>query len=156
MQQIFWGVFIALFASCVSVFASDSIEVGFVQEDEPEPHFLMVESKGEIEVFELPQLPSEQDRKIASLPTPTPKSKSRSISGESYTKRFHQAVDERAFFEARQVKPKGRCRDKYILRIQQGEKFRERRGCAHQEDDPFADLAQLIFKDAFLAYRSGK
>jgi hypothetical protein len=134
-----------------------SIEVGFTQDGEPEPHLLAVAGGGTVKLFELQEATRVVDNRHATAPSPAPESEaSKMMPVELFVKRMSQAVDADHYFSAPQPRPKRRCKDKYVLRIKQGSKFRERRGCSNQSNDAFAALAQNMFRDAFLVWRKGK
>jgi hypothetical protein len=134
-----------------------SIEVGFTQDGEPEPHLLAVAGEGTVKLYELQENAPATDRKKATAPTPAPEGEaSKTMPVELYVKRMSQAIDVDHFFTALQPRPKRRCKDQYVVRIKRGSKFRERRGCSNQSNDAFAALAQNAFRDAFLVWRKGK
>lgn len=130
-----------------------SIEVGFSQDGEPEPHLLGVARGGTVNVYQLREAGLQISRGLASVPAePAADLPSKKMAPGSFAKRFNQVVNVENFFTARQPKPKHRCTDKYVLRVRLGTKFRERRGCSNQSDDAFAGIAQNFFRDAFLAW----
>ena len=147
MKQLLWAIIVASFVTATSVFAGEteysSIEVGFSQDGEPEPHLLVVAEGEKVTVY---QLAEGANRVIAST-------QGREMPTDIYMKRLSQAVDENGFFSARQVREKRRCHDAYVLRIKVGIRVRERKGCGIQGNDPFAAFSQNFFKDAFVAWR---
>lgn len=129
-----------------------SIEVGFTQDNESEPHLLAVAWVDRVQVYQLEAAP-ERDERVAKIATQPPMSaQPKLMPVKIFSKRIHQAIDEERFFSARQARPKGRCHDRYILRVKYGGRFRERRGCTNQSNDPFAAFAQLFFRDAFVTW----
>lgn len=130
-----------------------SVEVGFSQEGEPEPHLLAIAKDGAVKLFELPEKSPALDKKKASAASEPPsEAKPSELPVPVYVKRMQQLLERERFFSAAQPRKKGRCRDEYVLRVKQGSKFRERRGCAVQSNDPFAGIAQNFFRDAFLSW----
>jgi len=162
MKQIIWMVSIIMLATIISVSTNaaetqTSIEVGFFQQGEPEPHLLVVAGKESATVYQLPELPQKEDLKVAKAPrAPLADDKGVAMSLEQFKKRFTQAVDEEGFFSNKVTRKRGKCGDQYILRIQHEGRFKERRGCTYDPKDPFAGFAQLIFRDAFLLSNKGK
>jgi hypothetical protein len=164
MKHLLWAVIVVSLATATSVLADEtddasllsdaSIEVGFSQDGEPEPHMLAVASAGEVRVYQVREREKEPGRRSLASATPAPAEiEGRELSKEVFLKRLRQAVDDHGFFNARQVREKRRCHDSYILRVKVGKRFRERRGCSIQGNDPFAAFSQNFFRDAFLAWK---
>ncbi|MBI3543971.1 MAG: hypothetical protein HY075_11930 [Deltaproteobacteria bacterium] len=136
-----------------SELAGASIEVGFSQDNEPEPHLLAVGGEGRVQLFQLGEVSPELDRRPASEAKDVPQGTApKGMPPGVFARRMKQAVEVEKFFSARQPKPKRHCKDHYLVRIKMGDKFRERRGCTNQSNDPFAGFAQLFFRDAFVMW----
>lgn len=173
MKQLLWIAAIVFMATLATVAGADektaelapvvpmslegsSIEVGFSQDDEPEPHMLVVYEAGQAKLFQLEPRTKAEDRRAARQPSSAPAAEQTKVMlPETYAKRLTQAVETEKFFTAPQPRAK-RCKDRYILRVKQGDKFRERRGCSMQADDPYAAFAQNIFRDAFTVWNKAK
>lgn len=156
MKQLFWAVFFSVIIVFVSVVAESSepnevsapyedssIEVGFSQDGEPEPHLRAIAKDGRVTLFEIAE----------NATSPTEGDAGREMQPRVYMKRMRQGIEQEGFFSAPQARPKGRCKDKYVIRITQGQRTRERRGCSNQSNDRFAAFAQMVFRDSFLSYR---
>lgn len=131
-----------------------SIEVGFSQDNEPEPHlFAYAADNDKIQLYQLKEAPAEADARVARAPSvPPAEAASKTLSVAVFLKRINQVVEADGFFDAAQARRKTNCKDRYVLRIKAGGKFRERRGCTNQTNDPFAAFAQVFFRDAFVAW----
>lgn len=128
---------------------SASVEVGFSQDGEPEPHLLAVAARDRVELYQV----EKASRKIASAPvTPPENSKARAMPPSVFAKRLHQIVDDEGFFTKKQPKFKRGCKDRYTVRIKYKNMYKQRTGCANQHDDPYAVFAQLFFRDAFIVW----
>lgn len=127
-----------------------SIEVGFSQEGEPEPHMFAAVDDTKVRVYH-----TEHSRSPASVSSLENKP-STLMSVEVFAKRIHRVVDDDRFFSAKQPNAKPHCKDKYYLKITMSGKTRVRSGCANQNNDPFAQFAQVFFKDSFLAWQNTK
>ena len=138
-------------------FEGASIEVGFSQNNEPEPHFLAVVHEGSVKLYQLEEHRKVSGRAIASVKSePMADLPAREMPVSAFHKRVRQAMTDVNFFTARQPKLKRKCKDRYILKVRVGDKYRERSGCANQSNDPFAVLSQRFFRDAFVSWGKGK